>query len=242
MYSHTPRSLKTLGVAVVTPLVMIGASLFGVASAQEHSTPEDSYSCATSSPVSGTPAMDHGGAAMDMSMEVEVDQLYIDMMLPHHGSIVALAEAALPELTDPRLQEMAQSIIDTQTAEQQELEQYREEWYGSAEPMALDQHMMDMMTIAMPSMESSMDTMMNQMSADYQVATFCAAEDPDLAFIDQTIPHHQMAIDASMDVLGKAVHPEIAEFAQKVIDAQQQEIDELTAIRAELKGESTPAT
>ena len=175
-------------------------------------------------------------------MAVEVDQLYIDMMLPHHGSIVALAEAALPELTDPRLQEMAQSIIGTQTAEQQELEQYREEWYGSAEPVALDQHMMDMMTVAMPSMESSMDAMMNQMSADYQVATFCAAEDPDLAFIDQTFPHHQMAIDASMDVLEKAVHPEIAEFAQKVIDAQQQEIDELTAIRAELTGEGTPVS
>ncbi len=49
-----------------------------------------------------------GGTPMaGMAMDVEFDQLYIDMMLPHHGSIVAMAQAALPLLQDERLRTLA---------------------------------------------------------------------------------------------------------------------------------------
>jgi uncharacterized protein (DUF305 family) len=108
--------------------------------------------------------------------------------------------------------------------------------------MAMDDHMMDMMMEAMPGMGSGMDMMGNQMSADWQVSTFCAADDPDLAFIEQVIPHHEMAVMASEDAITMAVHPEIADFAQRVITAQQTEIDELNVIWAELTGAATPAT
>jgi len=100
--------------------------------------------------------------------------------------------------------------------------------------------MMSMMMEAMPGMGSA-EEQMQIMDAQWQVQTFCAAEDYDLAFIDQTIPHHQMAIDASEIALDQAVHPEIAAIAQEVIDAQQAEIDELETIRAELTGEASPA-
>jgi uncharacterized protein (DUF305 family) len=39
----------------------------------------------------------------------------------------------------------------------------------------------------------------------------------------------------------RAVHPEIHSFAKKVVETQQREVDELTAIRAELRGTGTPA-
>ena len=81
--------------------------------------------------------------------DVEFDQLYIDMMLPHHGSIIALSQAALPELTDPRLQEIAQTIIEAQTAENAQLTEWRAAWYGSGEP-ATDMAMMELMLDAMP--------------------------------------------------------------------------------------------
>lgn len=175
---------------------------------------------------------------MDMP-QVEFDQLYIDMMLPHHGSIVALAGVALPLLEDGRLQEMAQNIIETQTAEQVELEALRSEWYGSPEPAPMDDAMMSMMMEAMPGTGSA-DEMMRMMDAGSLIQAFCAADDFDLAFIDQTIPHHQMAIDASESALERAVHPEIANIAREVIEGQQAEIDELEMIRAELTGEATP--
>ncbi len=219
----------------------LGASiLFTSASGvvAQQATPEAAWSCA----MAGTPAADAGmamemGEGMEMG-EVEFDQLYIDMMLPHHGSIIALSQAALPLLTDPRLQEMATNIIEAQTAENAQLSEWRTEWYGSGEP-ATDTATMDLMLEAMP--VGTMDEMMREMDAAYQVTTFCAADDPDLAFIDQVIPHHQMAIDASEVALERAVHPELAALAEDVIAAQQAEIDLLTDIRAELEGAATPA-
>jgi uncharacterized protein (DUF305 family) len=92
----------------------------------------------------------------------------------------------------------------------------------------------------MPGM-GDMASMQMQMDPNAQVASFCGADDPDLAFIDLTIPHHEMAIMASEAALEQATHPEIQELAQQVIDAQQREIDELSAIRQELTGEATPA-
>jgi uncharacterized protein (DUF305 family) len=57
--------------------------------------------------------------------------------------------------------------------------------------------------------------------------------DFDKAFIDAMIPHHQSAIDAAEMALDNAEHPEIQELAQAIIDAQQREIDEMTAWREE---------
>ncbi len=222
--------------------------------ALEESTPEQAYSCSDvampSTPAGSMGSMNMSTPATGMAgempaEEVEIDQLYIDMMIPHHLSITAMAEAALPQLEDERLQEMAQTIIDAQTAEVSELRGLREQFYGSPEPLALDN---DMMMRLMPNMSMDMDDaqhrqemqeMMEQMDPVAQVAQFCAAEDPDLAFIDMTIPHHQSAIEASEVAVEQAVHPEITEFAQRVIKDQQAEIDELMTIRQELYGSAT---
>lgn len=187
------------------------------------------------SSLSSTPmAMDD--AAGTTHGDYPFDQLYIDMMIPHHESVIALAEAALPRLTDPRLVQIAERIIATQADENVRMASWREAWYGSATP-DLGEHSMMAMLDAMP--VGTMDEMMREMEAMTQVAAFCSAANPDLAFIDQVIPHHQMAIDVSRIALEQAEHPEIRETAQAVIDAQQAEIDELTAIRIDLTGEGT---
>ena len=188
-----------------------------------------------------TPATDSHGSTEEMDMEtaasIDIDLLYIDMMIPHHASIVALSEAALPLLQDERLRIMAQSVIDAQTAEIEELKGYRLELYGSADPQPVSDHaMMELMGDS----EKSMDAMMTEMDASAQVAAFCAASDPDLAFIDLTIPHHESALLTSEVVVERAVHPEIRNFAQRVIDAQQSEIEQLQQIRLELTDSATP--
>lgn len=167
----------------------------------------------------------------------EIDLLYIDMMIPHHASIIALAQAALPRLQDERLRALAEAVVTAQTAEIEELQGYRLEFYRSATPESIDEHgMMQLMGDS----TQSMDEMMAEMDTDAQLAAFCAAADADLAFIDLTIPHHESAVVSSQVVVAKAVHPEIRDFAQRVIEAQQREIDELTQIRLELTGQATP--
>jgi uncharacterized protein (DUF305 family) len=233
--------------AAVAPLIGSGASAVGARQA----TPAG-FGCEEATPgagmAMGTPVAetehDHAGmgsaspvagTATATATATEFDRLYIDMMLPHHGSIVAMAEVALTRLEDERLRVIARRIIDTQSAERTELMGYRDEFYGSPDPAPMDGPTMDLMMAAMPGM-GSMDEMMFQMDASAQVAAICAAEDADLAFIDLTIPHHEMAISASETALTQALHPEISAFARRVIADQSAEIDELTAIRAEIAG------
>ncbi|HVL25723.1 MAG TPA: DUF305 domain-containing protein [Thermomicrobiales bacterium] len=226
---------------------VLGASLLGAQTSTTAQSPTAGCG-ALATPAAGMMDHGHGGHGMDMGtpgdmhgQHVEFDQMYIDMMIPHHESVMALAEVALPELTDSRLKEIARAIIDAQGPEIAELEQLRDEWYGSPEPAAMDDAMMGMMMEAMPGMGSA-EHQMQVMSADWQVQTFCAAADKDLAFIDQVIPHHQMAIDSSRTAVEKAIHPELKEIAARVITDQQAEIDELEAIRADLTGAATPAS
>lgn len=228
---------------LMTMLVLLPAGSPSGAATQE-ATPAATYSCeavTTASPMAGMEGMAMGtpAAVMDHAA-MELDLAYIDMMIPHHESIIAVAEAALPRLTDERLREIAQAVVATQQPEIEELRGYREQWYGSAEPMPMDDAMMAAMVELLPGMSGTMEEMAFQMDAAAQVAAFCAADNPDLAFIDLTIPHHQMATEASETAVAEAEHPEIRDFAQRVIDAQQREIETLQEIRTELAGKGTP--
>jgi uncharacterized protein (DUF305 family) len=59
----------------------------------------------------------------------------------------------------------------------------------------------------------SMEDMAFQMDAVAQVAAICVAEDADLAFIDLTIPHHEMAIVASETAVDQAANQEVRDLA-----------------------------
>ena len=178
--------------------------------------------------------MDHGAMSGEAELP-EFDQIYIDMMIPHHGCVVALAQAALPRLENEGLQTIAQAIILTQQDEQELLQTYREAWYGSAEPESMDAIMPAMMEY-MPEAHDLMMADMDLMDADALVARFCSEDSADLAFIDLVIPHHESAIAASEPAVTDAVHLQIQDFAKNVIETQQSEIDQLTEIRSQLQG------
>ena len=237
------RRAKPFLPALVIVVSVMAPMAFMPAAAQE-ATPAVTYACDVggSTPSAMTHEMSMGAtpeASMD-HMAMEFDQMYIDMMIPHHQSIIAMAQAAQPRLTDERLQEIAQAVIETQGAEIEQLREYREAWYGDPDPMPMDEAMMGAMEQMMPGM-GEMESTAAMMDAEALVAAFCAAENPDVGFIDLTIPHHEMAIAASEAALEQAIHPEIQEVAQQVIDAQQREITELTEIWQGLAGAATPA-
>ena len=126
---------RAVTVAIIPAFVL--SPFFTPASvAAQEATPTMTYSCETAmtaSPMAGMEGMAMGtpGAGGDHDMagaSVEFDQLYIDMMMPHHESIIALAQAAKDQLTDERLQTIAANIITAQQAETEELRGYREQW------------------------------------------------------------------------------------------------------------------
>ena len=235
------RAQSFLTTLIVALSIMVPISRVP-ATAQE-ATPAVMYACDGAStptatthdmPMVATPAAGIDHAAM------EFDQMYIDMMIPHHESIIAMAQAALPRLQDERLREIAQAVIEEQGAEIAQLREYRESWYGDPNPVPfMDESMIEAMAQMMPGV-GDMEAMGALMDAEALVAAFCMAENADLAFIDLTVPHHQMAITASEAALEQATHPEIRAVAQQVIDAQQREIAQLAEIRQDLAGTATP--
>ena len=199
------------------------------------------YSCDSAGTPAATPVTPAMATMADAATptSLDFDQTYIDMMLPHHASVIALAQAALPRLQNADLRTIALNIISSQQAERAELSGYREQFYGSATPAPIDA-VMDAMATSMPEAHDLMMADMTMMDSDALVAEFCARPDADLAFIDLVIPHHQAAIAASKTAVAQAMHPEIRQFAQGVIEAQQAEIDQMTTIRATLTT-ATPA-
>lgn len=234
------QSVIAAVLAVGACTVSLGA---GSAVARQDAT-QAAASCAAATPMAGM-TMGTPMAAMAIgtpAATVEFDQSYIDMMIPHHASILALAEAARPLLHDERLRAIADTIIATQGQEIDELRGARARFYGNPEPEPVDAAAMERLMAGM-AMGTPMAEMMAQMDAATQLAAFCAGAtaDPDLTFIDLTIPHHASAIAASETALREAVHDEIRAFARRVIAAQRREIDDLSAIRRERFGSATPA-
>lgn len=236
--------LRSSAIAAMCLLIaaILGSALTGVASpaqpnAARQATPAAVFSCETTATPAATPEM--GEMAMsDAPITADFDQTYIDMMLPHHASVIALAEAALPRLENADLQSIAMNIISSQSSELEELSGLREQFYGSTTPEPMDVVMTAMATY-MPQAHDRMVADMAMMDSDALAAEFCAQDNADLAFIDLVIPHHQSAIAASEAAVVQATHPEIREFADRVIVAQEAEIEQMTSIRGLLTGTPT---
>ena len=75
---------------------------------------------------------------MDMAAEVEAlrnapdpfDHAFIDAMIPHHQSAIEAARAAETRAQRPEIKQLAEAIISDQQREIDQLEQWRNTWYG----------------------------------------------------------------------------------------------------------------
>jgi uncharacterized protein (DUF305 family) len=144
----------------------------------------------------------------------EIDELFINMMVPHHQGAVAMAKIALERSERSEIRDLANAIISSQEAEITQLKDWKQQWFGSSETPSMQ---------AMPSMGGG-----HAMNMQADVDALKNAPDPfDLFFIDAMIPHHQSAIDAAQMVIDSAVHPEIRELALQIIEAQKREIDQM---------------
>ena len=84
---------------------------------------------------SDTP-MEMSGEEMGMMLDPKelagqepFDQAFIDAMIPHHESAIAMAEVALEESDNPRIRELAEQIAVSQRREIEQMREWRREWY-----------------------------------------------------------------------------------------------------------------
>lgn len=91
-------------------------------------------------------AGDHGTLGLDeMSMGMSMDtgslqtakpfdRAFIDMMIPHHQGAIRMAQIELHQGADADVKTLASKIINAQSAEIEQMNQWREKWYGAPSP------------------------------------------------------------------------------------------------------------
>ena len=153
----------------------------------------------------------------------DVDRAFAQAMIPHHRSAVDMAEVAKEQSNRAKIQQLADDIIASQTAEIEQL-------------TALDQQLADAGVDA-----GDLGVAEHEMGMDDDASMLEDAKPFDREFIDMMIPHHQGAIRMARVELEKGENPDLKESAEEIIDAQAKEIDEMNTWRVEWFGEISPA-
>ena len=162
--------------------------------------------------------MDHGEVGSEMLMEngEYSDERFIDAMVPHHQGAIDMAEVALERAEHPELRQLAENVIVDQEAEIEELRSIKEQEFGDPEdPLEISSEEMEMM-----------GTMQDPRELE--------REEPfDQAFIDAMIPHHESAISMAEVANEESDNLRIQNLAQRIIEAQDREIEQMTEWREE---------
>ena len=187
--------LKRATVATIAIVAIAGAAIAGVALAG----PGGMQSAGPGAGQSG--AMGGMGGMAGMGMEVESEFDYLTQMIPHHEEAIAAAKVLQARTERPELRRFAAAIIETQTTEVKQIEQWLAAWY--------------------PGRDTSIDY--EPMMRDL---TGLSGDALDRAFLEDMIPHHMMAVMMSQRLLAAdlAEHHQVVHFAENIRDTQRREI------------------
>jgi uncharacterized protein (DUF305 family) len=74
--------------------------------------------------------------AGELAQQRPFDKAFIDAMIPHHESAIAMANVALQESEDPEVLRIAGETMDAQEAEIEQMKLWRAEWYPESHRVA----------------------------------------------------------------------------------------------------------
>ena len=152
-----------------------------------------------------------------------VDLAFVQEMVPHHNSAVAMATTARTRSDRAEIKTLADAIIKSQNTEIAQMKAISKRLLADGVKvgeLGVPEHMM-----GMSGDEMALET----------------AEPFDREFIDMMVPHHQGAIAMARVVLEKGQDSEVKELAQEIIDAQSREIGEMNTWREKWYGAASPA-
>ena len=120
-----------------TAMIALVALLAGLAGGYgfAQTTPSETANVSESS--AAMPAMNHSMTSMSVDLgeaDSEYDQRFIDAMIAHHEGAIEMAEDAQDKSERPALLQLADEIIAAQEAEIAQMQDWREEWYPTANP------------------------------------------------------------------------------------------------------------
>jgi len=144
-----------------------------------------------------------------------IDRHFIEQMIPHHDGAIAMANLALLKATRPEIKTLAQEIIEAQKKENKDMRTWYQNWFGKNVPEG---------GVVMGGMMSQ-DGM--HMGGRQDLNTLENASDFDKEFIEQMIPHHQMAIMMARMLEAGSNRPEMLTLAKNITTSQSKEIQEM---------------
>ncbi len=150
-----------------------------------------------------------------------LDSHFIEQMIPHHKDAITMSTTALEKATHSEIKTLAQNIITAQSKEIEQMKGWYEEWFGKQPPE--DNDVMD--THGMMQGNGSMH--MGMMGSDIDAESLKSAENFDKEFIEEMIPHHQMAVMMATMLKNGTIRPEMKKLAQNIIDSQTKEINQM---------------
>jgi len=155
-------------------------------------------------PVGPTGLMDTMGGGMSMTVVSEFD--YLTRVIPHHQEAIATAGLLQRGSQRAELRAFAASIVTTQSAEVAQMNAWLATWYPGRDTRVDYQPMM-------------------------RELTGLTGGALDKAFLEDTIPHHMMAVMMSQQLIVRnlAQHPAVMSFAANIRDTQRAEIQMMTA-------------
>jgi uncharacterized protein (DUF305 family) len=165
-------------------------------------------------PVGNSTPPESGNVIQTPDSEVaraDQDLIFLDAMIVHHQSAIEMAEIAIESADRQEVRDLAGEIIREQRREIDQMMEWRAMWF----PGAPDSDLSDMMHMAgMHMSEREMDSMRH-------------ADNVELEFMDQMIPHHESAVVMARSILETTEREELRELAEAVIDAQTREIEQM---------------
>lgn len=138
-----------------------------------------------------------------------VDRAFVAGMVPHHESAVEMAQIAVERGSSAFVKELAEDIIQTQTAEIATLR---------SEDEGLDTAGVEVGSLGVPG---------HMMGMDGDVATLKTAKPFDAAFLKLMIPHHEGAIEMANAELAKGKDRELRALAEDIMGVQRREIADM---------------
>lgn len=164
---------------------------------------------------SSNPMMGRNAVSQDNDV---IDAHFIEQMIPHHEDAITMSELALEKATRPEVKELSTNIISSQSKEITQMKSWYKDWYGRELPTGDDvmQH---------HGMMSGSKMHMGMMGGDMDLDNLENAQDFDRAFVEDMIPHHQMAVMMASMLKNGTNRPEMKKLADDIIIAQTSEID-----------------
>ena len=149
-----------------------------------------------------------------------IDAHFIEQMIPHHEDAIAMANLALTNAKKSEIKKLAQNIVDSQSKEIDEMKGWYKDWYGSEVPQ-------DEQVMGGHGMGGNTGMHMGMMGNETDITRLEQSADFDRAFIEEMIPHHQMAVMMANMLKNGTNRSEMKQLADDIITAQTDEIDQM---------------